>query len=155
MSRILGLDYGDKTIGVAVSDPLGIMALGVETIRRERESATRASFRRLGELMEKYSPVSAVVLGFPKNMNNTLGERCAKTLKFKEKLTRKFEGIQVILWDERLSTAGARRTLSGHVPESKVIDEMAAVFILQGYMDYLGNTGNTGNTMKPNVDDLS
>ena len=136
MSRILGLDYGDKTIGVAISDPLGIMALGVETIRRERENSLRASFRRLYELTETYSPVEAIVLVFPKNMNNTLGERCEKTLVFKEKLSKRFEGIPVILWDERLSTAGARRTLSGHVPESKVIDEMAAVFILQGYMDY-------------------
>ena len=136
-NRILGLDYGDKTIGVAVSDPLGIMALGVETIRRRRESALKASIRRLGELIAKYDTVGTIVLGFPKNMNNTLGERCAKTLVFKEKLTRSFENIPVVLWDERLSTMGARRTLSGHVPEAGVIDEMAAVFILQGYMDYI------------------
>jgi len=140
--RLLGLDYGDKTIGVAVSDPLGIMALGVETIRRDRENALKASMRRLDELICQYEPVSAIVLGFPKNMNNTQGERCAKTLDFKEKLNRKFEGISVVLWDERLSTVGARRTLSGQVSESAVIDEMAAVFILQGYMDYLTNTND-------------
>jgi len=137
-SRILGLDFGDKTIGVAVSDPFGIMALGVETIRRDRESALRASIRRLDELVRQYS-VDAIILGFPKNMDNTQGERCAKTLVFKEKLHSSFKDIQVILWDERLSTAGAKRTLSGHVHEDKVIDEMAAVFILQGYLDYLAN----------------
>ena len=136
-SRILGLDYGDKTIGVAISDPFGIMALGVETIRRGRPSALRASIRRLSELINEYYPVDTIVLGFPKNMNNTMGERCVKTLAFKEKLCRSFKSITVVLWDERLSTAGARRTLSGYVHESAVIDEMAAVFILQGYMDYI------------------
>jgi len=138
-NRFLGLDFGDKTIGVAVSDPLGIMALGVEIIRRDRESAIKASIRRLKELILQYDPVDTIVLGFPKNMDNTQGERCAKTLAFKEKLQHNFEGISVVLWDERLSTAGARRTLSNYVPEDKVIDEMAAVFILQGYMDYLAN----------------
>ena len=137
--RMLGLDYGDKTIGVAVSDPLGIMALGVETIRRDRDNALRASVRRLKELIDQYAPVETIILGFPKNMNNTQGERCVKTLAFKEKLNNYFKHIPVVLWDERLSTAGARRTLSGHIPENVVIDEMAAVFILQGYMDYLVN----------------
>ena len=135
-ARLLGLDYGDKTIGVAVSDPLGIMALGVETIRRDRENALKVSIRRIGELIKEYSPVKEIVLGFPKNMDNSQGERCAKTLDFKEKLSRNFKTVPVVLWDERLSTAGARRTLSGKVQEKTVIDEMAAVFILQGYMDY-------------------
>ena len=139
MTRILGLDYGDKTIGVAVSDPLGLMPLGVETIRRNRETALRSSFRRLKELIEYYKPVSTIVLGLPKNMNNSQGERCAKTLAFKEQLAKQIEGIEIVLWDERLSTAGARRTLSGQVNEKSVIDEMAAVFILQGYMDFLAN----------------
>ena len=132
----MGLDYGDKTIGVAISDPLGIMALGLETIRRDRADALKASFRRLSELFEEYAPVDTVVLGFPKNLNNTEGERCAKTRVFEEKLIKRFKGIKVILWDERLSTAAARRTLSGAVHEKAVIDEMAAVFILQGYMDF-------------------
>ena len=141
-SRILGLDYGDKTIGVAISDPLGVMALGVETIRRERETSIRASLRRLRELIEYYAPVRAIVLGFPKNMNNTQGQRCAKTLEFKNKLTAKFNDIPVILWDERLSTAGAGRTISRNVNKKSVIDEMAAVFILQGYMDSENNMKN-------------
>ena len=138
-ARIIGLDYGDKTIGVAVSDPLGLMPLGVETIRRDRESAIKASIRRLKELLDYYAPVSTIVLGFPKNMNNSQGERCVKTLAFKEKLVRTFNEVEVVLWDERLSTAGARRTLSGYTEEKSVIDEMAAVFILQGYMDFIKN----------------
>jgi len=138
--RILGLDYGAVTIGVAISDPLGIMALGLETIRRDRELALRKSIARLREIIKIYSPVETIVLGFPKNLNNTLGERCEKTNVFKKKLEASFKNIRVILWDERLSTAGARRTLSGHKPEKSVIDEMAAVFILQGYIDFLHNS---------------
>ena len=137
--RILGLDYGDKTIGVAVSDPLRIMALGVETIRRERENALRASFRRLRELIDQYTPLEAIVLGYPKNMNNTEGERCAKTMIFKGKIAKNFPDIQVILWDERLSTVWAKRELirnRSKMPINSVVDEMAAVFILQGYMDF-------------------
>lgn len=131
--RILGLDYGDKTIGVAVSDPLGLMALGVTTIRRDRENALRASIRRLGELIDEYK-IGTIILGYPKNMNNTEGERCAKTRNFQATLAQKFPKVPVELWDERLSTAGAKRTLS--TGGSHAIDEMAAVFILQGYMDF-------------------
>jgi len=143
-SRVIGLDYGDKTIGVAVSDPLRIMSLGLETIRRDRENALKPSFRRLEELLIQYAPVSTIVIGYPKNMNNTEGERCIKTQQFREKLSRRFQGVETVLWDERLSTAGARRSLSGHVNEKLVIDEMAAVFILQGYIDYL-NFSNSSN----------
>jgi putative Holliday junction resolvase len=141
LSRIIGLDYGDRTIGVAISDPANIMALGVETIRRERESVLRPSLRRLDELLEQYAPVSTIVIGYPKNMNNTEGERCAKTQKFKDRLAGRFPYVEIILWDERLSTAGARRSLSGYANEKSVIDEMAAVFILQGYIDFLRNQG--------------
>jgi len=135
----MGLDYGDKTIGVAISVPLGLMPLGVETIHRERENALRPSFRRLKELIEYYAPVGTIVIGLPKNMNNSQGERCTKTMAFKEQLAKHTEGIELVLWDERLSTAGAKRTLSGQVKEKSVIDEMAAAFILQGYMDFLSN----------------
>jgi len=131
-NRLLGLDYGDKTIGVAVSDPLGVMALGAETIRRERESAIKPSLRRLGELMAEYG-AETIVLGLPLNMNGSEGERCAKTRAFKAKFEARFPNAEVVLWDERLSTAGAMRTLDNR----EKIDEMAAVFILQGYMDYL------------------
>jgi len=141
LARFLGLDYGDKTIGVAVSDPLGTMALGVETIRRNDEKSLKISIGRLRELVKEYHPVGCFVLGFPKNMDGSQGERCAKTLAFKAKLEKNFKNIPVKLWDERLSTAGARRTLM--VPTRDVIDEMAAVFILQGYMDSLKKRGTT------------
>lgn len=146
--RFLGLDYGDRTIGVAVSDPLGLMAHGVETIVRDRANALRASIRRLDELILEYDPIETIVLGFPKHMNNTEGERCAKTLAFKEKLERKFNSIPIVLWDERLSTVSAMRVIQtmpsratpSHTSKDIIIDEIAATFILQGYMDYLSNT---------------
>jgi len=130
--RLIGLDYGDKTIGVAVSDPLGTVALGVETIRRSDEKAMKPSIHRLSQLLDQYAPIRTVVLGFPKRMDNTEGERCRKTLAFKEKLERRFKQIKVELWDERFSTVAVKRTLQ----KTEAIDEMAAVFILQGYMDY-------------------
>ena len=86
--RSLGLDFGSKTVGVAVSDPLYITAQGVEIIRRERESKLRQTLARIEELVKEYE-VGEIVLGFPKNMNGTLGERCEKTLAFKEQLEKR------------------------------------------------------------------
>ncbi len=134
--RIMGLDYGSKTIGVAVCDPLGITAQGVETISRKTENKLRQSLARIEEIIQEYG-VEKIVLGFPKNMNNTLGERAEKTLEFKEMLERR-TNLEVILWDERLSTVEAERTLI----ESNVrrenrkqfIDKIAATFILEGYL---------------------
>ena len=148
-TRILGLDYGDKTIGVAVSDSLGVIALGVETICRDREFALRSSIRRLAELVAEYAPVDTIVLGYPKNMDNTIGERCKKTLAFRDKLSHNFKDIPIVLWDERLSTAGARRALSGNVAEKAVIDEIAAVFILQGYIE------RSEHMTEDNIDSIS
>ena len=107
--RILGLDYGSKTVGVAVSDELGITAQGLETISRKSEGKLRQTCARLEELIQEYQ-VTAIVLGYPKNMNNTEGERAGKTLEFKEMLERR-TNLPVILWDERLSTVSAERTL--------------------------------------------
>lgn len=126
----LGLDYGDKTIGVAACRE-GRVAVGVETIRRAEASALRASLRRLGELITQYE-VQTIVLGFPKNMNNSLSERCEKTLLFKEKLERRFKAVKVVLWDERLSTAAVMRA---RPKRNDAVDEMAAVYILQGYLN--------------------
>ena len=134
--RIMGLDYGSKTIGVAISDPLGMTAQGIETIERKMEDKLRQSLARIEALVEEYE-VEKIVLGFPKNMNNTVGERGEKTLLFKEMLERR-TGLEVIMWDERLTTVEAERTLI----ESNVrrenrkqyIDKIAAVFILQGYL---------------------
>ena len=138
--RVMGLDYGSKTVGVAISDPLGITAQGIETIERKEENKLRKTLARIEELAKEYG-VEKIVLGFPKNMNNTVGERGEKTIEFKEMLERR-SGLPVILWDERLTTVEAERTLI----ESKVrredrkkyIDKIAAVFILQGYLDLQG-----------------
>lgn len=135
--RILGLDFGAKTTGVAVSDPLGITAQGVETITRKDENKLRQTCARIEELIREYE-IEAIVLGYPKHMNNTAGERAEKTLAFKEMLERR-TGLSVILWDERLTTSAAEQILieSGVRRENRkqVIDKIAAVLILQGYLD--------------------
>lgn len=135
--RIMGLDFGEKTIGVSMSDPFGWTAQGLETICREQEENIKSSLQRLEQIIKEYS-VEKIVLGFPKNMNNTEGPRCEKTLLFKEKLENKFK-LETILCDERLSTVGAERILFqanvSRAKRKKVIDKMAAVYILQGYLD--------------------
>ena len=139
--RILGLDYGSKTVGVAVSDPFLLVAQSLETIKRERESKLRQTLARIDEIVKEYE-VGSIVLGFPKNMNNTLGERCERTLEFKAMLEER-TGLEVILWDERLSSIEAERVLmdSGVRRENRkqYIDKIAASFILQSYLGYLGN----------------
>lgn len=130
--RIMGLDFGSKTIGVAMSDELFWTAQGVKTIKRSKKEMDE-----LLELIREYE-VREIVLGYPKNMNGTLGPRCALTEEFAE-ILRSESGIDVKLWDERLSTVAAQRTLiEADVSRAKrkhVIDKMAAVFILQGYLD--------------------
>lgn len=139
--RILGLDYGSKTVGVAVSDPLGFTAQGVEIIRRKSENKMRQTMARIEELIAQYQ-VEEIVLGLPKNMNNTLGDRAEKSLELKETLERR-TGLPVVMWDERLTTVSANRVLmeTGVRRENRKehVDEIAAVFILQGYLDYLAN----------------
>ena len=137
--RILGLDYGSKTVGVAVSDPLGLTAQSVETIWRKQENKLRQTLARIEELAAEYQ-AEKIVLGLPKNMNNTIGERAEKTLEFREMLERR-TGLPVVMWDERLTTVEAERTLmeaSVRRENSKqYLDQLAAVFILQGYLDSL------------------
>lgn len=137
--RIMGLDYGTKTVGVAISDALRVTAQGIETITRKEENKLRRTCARIEELIGEYE-VERIVLGFPKHMNNGIGERAEKTLEFKEMLERR-TGIEVVLWDERLTTVAAERTLieSGVRREErkKYVDKIAAVFILQGYLDSL------------------
>ena len=139
--RILGLDYGSKTVGVAVCDPLGITAQMVETIVREREDKLRRTMARIQALVEEYK-IERIVLGYPKNMNNTIGERAEKSLQLKETLERRL-GLPVVMWDERLTTVEADRTLieAGVRRENrkKYVDMIAAVFILQGYLDAKAN----------------
>ena len=137
--RVLGLDYGSKTVGVAISDPLGITAQGVETIWRKQENPLRQTLARIEELVSEYH-VEKIVLGYPKNMNNTIGERAQKSLEFKEMLERR-TGLEVIMWDERLTTVEANRTLMEasvrRENRKQYLDQLAAVFILQGYLDSL------------------
>ena len=135
---MMGLDFGSKTVGVAISDPLFLTAQGIEIVRRKAPGKLRQTLARINELKEEYE-VGKIVLGFPKNMNNTEGERCEKTLEFKEMLEKR-TGLEVVLWDERLTTVEADRTMMqvGIRRENRkeYVDELAAIFILQGYLDY-------------------
>ena len=139
MERIIGLDFGSKTTGVAVSDPFGWTAQGVEIIRRKEENKLRKTLARIEELVKEYG-ASRIVLGLPKNMNHSLGDRAEKSLAFKEMLERR-TGLPVVMWDERLTTVAADRTMmeAGIRREHRreYVDEIAAVFILQNYLDYL------------------
>ena len=139
MERIIGLDFGSKTTGVAVSDPFGWTAQGVEIIRRKEENKLRKTLAWIGEQVKEYG-ASRIVLGLPKNMNNSLGDRAEKSLAFKEMLERR-TGLPVVMWDERLTTVAADRTMmeAGIRREHRreYVDEIAAVFILQNYLDYL------------------
>lgn len=138
----MGLDYGSKTVGVAISDPLGITAQGIETICRKDENKLRRTCARIEELIREYE-VERIVLGLPKHMNNDIGERAERSMEFGKMLERR-TGLEVVMWDERLTTVEAERTLI----ESKVkredrkkyVDKIAAVFILQGYLDSLGTS---------------
>ena len=135
--RIMGLDFGSRTVGVAISDPLLITAQGTEIIRRKEENKLRKTLARIEELIVQYE-VEEIVLGFPKNMNDTIGERAELSLEFKDKLERR-TGLPVIMWDERLTTVAADRAMmeAGIRREDRkeYVDKIAAVFILQGYLD--------------------
>jgi putative Holliday junction resolvase len=133
----MGLDFGSKTVGVAVSDPLGITAQGVEIVRRKSENKLRQTLARIQELTQEYQ-VTELVLGYPKNMNGTEGPRCEKTKEFKE-LLEKRTGLPVTLWDERLTTVAADRAMMeaglDFEKRKEHVDEIAAILILQGFMD--------------------
>lgn len=146
--RVLGLDYGTKTVGVAVSDPLEITAQPLETIERKSAGKLRQTLARIEAIIEEYGAagqqekIEKIVLGYPKNMNNTEGDRCEATVSFKNDLERR-TGLEVVLWDERLTTVEAERILmdSGVRRENRktYIDEMAAAVILQNYLDSKSN----------------
>lgn len=135
--RIMGLDYGSKTVGVAISDELMITAQPVMTITRKSENKLRKTLARIEELIDEYE-VSFVVLGYPKNMNNTEGARVEATMEFKEHLERR-TGLEVYLQDERMSTIESERILMDagvrREDRKEYVDKMAAAVILQTYMD--------------------
>jgi len=138
--RIMGLDVGSKTVGIAVSDAFGWTAQGIETIKID-ESNNQFGIDRIGELVKSHE-VSTFVVGYPKNMNNSIGPRAEASERFAELLKVTFNK-PVVLWDERLTTAAAERMLiQADVSRKKrkqVIDKMAAVMILQGYLDSKSN----------------
>lgn len=138
--RIMGLDFGAKTVGVAISDPLLITAQGIEIIRRKDENKLRQTLARIESLIEEYQ-VEEIVLGLPKNMNDTLGPRVELTLDFKDKLERR-TGLTVHTWDERLTTVAADKAMmeAGIRRENRkdYVDQIAAVLILQGFLDLRG-----------------
>ena len=142
--RVLGLDYGTKTVGVAVSDPLKLTAQPLETIERKSANKLRQTLARIEAILDEYNTagdkekIELIVLGYPKNMNNSEGERCEATLEFKDDLERR-TGLEVVLWDERLTTVEAERILKdgGVRRENRktYIDKMAAAVTLQNYLD--------------------
>lgn len=135
--RILGLDFGSKTVGVAVSDPLGLTAQGVEIIRRTSENKLRRTYARIEELAREYE-IGGIVVGLPKHMNNDEGDRAEKSRAFAKNLERR-TGLPVVLYDERLTTVAADRAMNEMrvrgEDRKKIVDEIAAVLILQGYLD--------------------
>ncbi len=139
--RIMGLDYGSMTVGVAVSDELLLTAQGIEVIRRKQETKLRQTYARIEELIVEYK-VELIVLGYPKNMDNTIGSRAEKSEEFAAAIRRR-TGLEVILWDERLTTVAAHRVLDaanlGYKKKAEVVDKLAAVFILESYLDFRNN----------------
>ena len=135
--RYLGLDFGSKTVGVAISDPLLMSASGLEIIRRDRESKIRGTLSRIDEIIEEYS-VDEIVLGLPMNMDDSEGERCRKTREFGDKLEKR-TGLKVNYYDERLSSFEAHEILDEcgikSVDHKKLVDEVAAMVILQGFLE--------------------
>ncbi len=135
--KIMGLDYGTKTVGIAISDELLITAQPIETITRKSENKLRQTLARIEQLIEENN-IDKIILGYPKNMNNTIGERAVATEEFKENLERR-TGLLVVLWDERLTTKESERILidTGVRRENRkeYIDKMAAAIILQSYLD--------------------
>lgn len=132
--RILGLDVGDRTIGIAVSDPLGFTAQGVTTVNRKNNEY---DINELIRICKEYS-VEMIVCGLPKNMNGTLGEQSQKVLDFCNLLEKNI-GIPIKMWDERLTTAAANRAMLeanlSRAKRKKIVDKIAATYILQGYLD--------------------
>ncbi len=152
--RSLALDIGDKTIGVAASDLLNLTAQGVKTIKR---TSNKEDLRQLGEIIKQYD-AEILVIGYPKNMNGTEGERCEMVKKFAEKISQAYPNVKQVFWDERLSTVAAEKNLIAadvsRAKRKKIIDKMAAVYILQGYLDNLNLKGSISMAKNNQVKDF-
>ncbi len=155
MRRIMGLDFGSKTVGVAVSDSLCLTAQGLEIIRRKEENKLRRTYARIEELAQLYD-VGLFVVGLPRHMNYDMGERAELTRDFASNLERR-TGLPVLLWDERLTTVQADRTMiEGGVrreKRKKIIDQIAAVLILQNYLDYFQAQQDREKSMRQGNED--
>ncbi len=138
--RIMGLDYGSKTVGVAVSDPLLLTAQGVEIIRRDKENHMRRTLVRIEELILEYE-VGRIVLGYPLNMDDSEGDRAVKSKELADTLMRR-TGLDVVLWDERLTTVEAHDIMNEAglkaSEHDRYVDQIAAALILQDYLDNSG-----------------
>ena len=146
--RIMGLDYGSRTVGIAVSDPLGLSAQPVEKVFRKKENHLRQTFARIQELIREYD-VTEIIVGLPMHLAGGIGERAQLTQLFADKLKER-TALPVIMWDERESTAFAQRSLIAQQvrreERKKYVDQIAAVFILQGYLDYQNYLNERGKT---------
>jgi len=140
MGRIMGLDYGSKTVGVALSDELHITSNALEIVRRENPDDVKLTLDRLVNIINEYN-VEKIVLGLPKNMNNTEGSSAENVRKFKEKLSKR-TNVEIVLWDERLTTTQSHNIMKeagmNRKKRSKVVDKVAAAIILQSYLDANG-----------------
>ncbi len=134
--RIMGLDVGSKTVGIAISDELGWTAQGIKTLKINEEK-NQFGFEEIGQLIKEYG-ITVVVIGMPKNMNGTIGPRGEASQQFAQEIENQFS-VSTVLWDERLTTMAAERVLIeadvSRKKRKKVIDKMAAMIILQGYLD--------------------
>ncbi|MCR4696341.1 MAG: Holliday junction resolvase RuvX [Lachnospiraceae bacterium] len=137
ISRLMGLDFGAKTVGVALSDPTGLIASPFEIVTREKEDKLRRTLARIEEIIAEYN-VKKIILGYPVNMDGSEGERVRKTEEFRDMLIRR-TGLDVIFFDERLTTVEAHEIMSDAnvkgIDRKKYVDKIAAALILQGYMD--------------------
>lgn len=137
--RILGLDIGQKTVGVAISDPLGFTAQGITTIRRTKKAQDVEEVKKICKDYE----VETIVVGLPKNMDGSIGFAGEKIMEFSEMLKEEI-GLEIVYWDERLTTVAAHRAMLeadlSRGKRKKIVDKVAATYILQGYLDRLSNT---------------
>lgn len=151
--HLLGLDYGSVTVGVAGSDELFLTAQPLEVIRRKHENKLRQTYQRIEQLIAERG-VNALVVGYPKHLDNQVGERAIKSEAFADDLKRR-TGLPVVLWDERLTTVSAHRALDEFEvsveKKMEVVDKLAAVFILQSYMDYLTNNADARNKLEEEI----
>ncbi len=151
--HLLGLDYGSVTVGVAGSDELFLTAQPLEVIRRKHENKLRQTYQRIEQLIAERG-VNALVIGYPKHLDNQVGERALKSEAFAADLKRR-TGLPVVLWDERLTTVSAHRALDEFEvsveKKMEVVDKLAAVFILQSYMDYLTNNAEARNKLEEEI----